>query len=106
MDENVIGMAGVRIGSSKYRRDEMTDGLWLVRIGNIDGPETGILPRAVNDMTLYHSFNIVNAEAAARAIGRAEPVQRKPESRNLNRVLLVADVKNVHVTKGTMFRAD
>src|SRR5919108_732935 len=106
MDENVIGMARVRIGSSKHRRYEMADGLWLVRIGNIDSPETGILPRAVNDMTLYHSFNIVNAEAAARTIGRAEPVQRQPESRNLHRVLLIADVEHVHVTERTMFRAD
>lgn len=106
MDEHVVGVTGIRIYSAKNRWNEMTNGLWLMRIGNIDSPEAGVLPGAENNIAFDHSFDIVNTKATTRAIGRAKAVQRKPESRNLNRIFLVANIQDMHVTERTLFRTN
>src|SRR6266542_7037051 len=106
VNEHVVGVAGIRVYPAKHRRDEMADGLRRVRIGNVDGPEAGILPGAENNISLNHSFDIVNTKAPARPVGRTKSVQGEPESRNLHRIFLVAHVNDVHVTERTMFGTD
>src|SRR5262245_55506798 len=103
MNENVVGMTVIRIDSSKYRWNEMAYGLRLVWIRNIDGPKAGIFPRAENDISFYHSFDIVNTKPSPWPIRRTKLVQRQSERGNLHRIFLVTDIKDMHVTERTLF---
>jgi hypothetical protein len=104
MNENVVGVTVIRVDSSKYRWNEMAYGLRLVWIRNIDCPEAGIFPGAKNDISFYHSFDIVNAKPSPWPIRRTKPVQRQSKSGNLHWIFLVAHIKDVHVTERTLFR--
>src|SRR5919109_1004443 len=103
MNVNIVGMAGVGIHSPEYRRNEMAHGIWPIGVRNIDSPETGIFPRAKNDVPLNCPLDVMNAKASSRTIRWAKPVQGQPESRNLHGIFFVSHVKNMHITEGTLF---
>src|SRR5687767_1473114 len=96
-------MCRVRIHTPKNRRHEMTYRPWPMRIGNVDGPEAGIFPCAEDDISLDHAIDVMNPKASARPIRRAKSIKWKPEGRDLDRILFIAHIEDVHVTERTLF---
>lgn len=106
MDKDIVSVTVVRVGSCKRRWNKVADALGSIGIGDVDRPEARIFPGAENNISLYHPLHIVNAKPPSRPVRRTKSVQRQPKSPNLNGIVLIADVQDMHVTERALLGSE
>src|SRR5262245_54121216 len=76
----------------------------VMKIRNVNAPETTLFPGAPNDIPPYHPPDIVNAHASPRPIRRAIPmqIQGKPKPRDFLGTRLVPNIEDMRIAERTL----